>query len=46
MNWYAYSDKLKQTKHTIKQWVITGLLAHGAYELFCLFKQNAVLIRI
>ena len=46
LNWFAYAEKLRETKHTIKQWVISGMLAGNSYELFLLFKQNAVNIRI
>jgi transposase-like protein len=46
LNWFAYAEKLRQTKHTIKQWIISGILASNAYEFFLLFKQNAVNIRI
>jgi len=46
LNWFAYADKLRATKHTIKQWIIGGLVADNSYQLFELFKQNAVNIRI
>jgi transposase-like protein len=46
LNWFAYADKLRETKHTIKQWVIGGLVAGNSYQLFELFKENAVNIRI
>lgn len=46
LNWFAYAEKLRQTKSTLKQWVVGGLLATQAYELFWLFKENAVNIRI
>jgi transposase-like protein len=46
LNWFAYAEKLRETKHTIKQWIIGGILADNSYELFLLFKQNAVNIRI
>jgi len=45
LNWYAYVDKINNSKTTIKQWCITMLLTDQAYHLFGLFKQNAVLIR-
>jgi transposase-like protein len=45
LNWFAYADKLRQTKTTLKQWFIAALLSDQAYELFWLFKQNAVVIR-
>jgi len=44
--WFAYADKLRETKHTIKQWIIGGLIADNSYQLFKLFKENAVNIRI
>lgn len=44
--WFAYADKLRETKHTIKQWIIGGLIADNSYQLFELFKENAVNIRI
>lgn len=46
LNWFAYADKLRQTKQTIKQWIIGGLITNEAYDLFWLFKENAVNIRI
>jgi len=46
LNWFAYAEKLRQTKQTIKQWIIGGLTAHNSYELFLQFKKNAVNIRI
>lgn len=46
LNWFAYAKKLRDTKHTIKQWIISGMIAGNTYELFLLFKQNAVNIRI
>ena len=45
LNWYAYVDKIRNSKTTIKQWCITMLLTDQAYHLYELFKQNAVLIR-
>lgn len=45
LNWYAYADKLNQNKETIKQWIIQIFLSKEAYELFWLFKENAVIIR-
>lgn len=46
LNWFAYADKLRQTKQTIKQWIIGRLLTNEAYEFFWQFKENAVIIRI
>jgi len=45
LNWYAYVDKIRNSKTTLKQWFITMLLTDQAYALFELFKQNAVIIR-
>ncbi len=45
LNWFAYSGKLRDTKTTLKQWLITALLSDQAYQMFLLFKQNAVIIR-
>jgi len=45
LNWYAYAGKLLGTKATIKQWFFTILASPLAYDLFWLFKENAVLIR-
>lgn len=45
LNWYAYIDKIRNSKTMLKQWFITMLLTDQAYSLFELFKQNAVLIR-
>lgn len=45
LNWYAYIDKIQYSKTTLKQWFIAMLLTDQAYNLFELFKQNAVIIR-
>ncbi len=45
LNWFAYADKLSGTKTTIKQWFFAILASPQAYELFWLFKNNAVNIR-
>ena len=45
LNWFAYADRLRNSKITIRQWLLTMLLSDNAYNLFCLFKQNAVSIR-
>ena len=45
LNWYAYADKIRESKTTLKQWFLTMLLTDQAYHLFELFKQNAVIIR-
>ena len=45
LNWYAYADKIRGSKTTLKQWFLTMLLTDQAYHLYELFKQNAVIIR-
>lgn len=45
LNWFAYAGKLEGTKTIIKQWLLTILTSSQAYELFWLFKDNAVIIR-
>ena len=45
LNWFAYAGKLSGTKTTIKMWLIHILASAQAYELFSLFKENAVNIR-
>lgn len=45
LNWFAYAGKLLGTKSTIKQWFFTILASPLAYNLFWLFKENAVNIR-
>jgi len=45
LNWYAYIDKIKNSKKTLMQWFVSMLVTDQAYHLFELFKQNAVLIR-
>ena len=45
LNWFAYMDHIRNSKTTIKQWCVSMLLTDQAYNLFELFKQNAVLIR-
>ena len=46
LNLFAYADKLIESKHTIKQWMVGALLADNAYNLYLLFCKNAVNIRI
>jgi len=46
LNWFAYAPMLLGTKATIKQWFLAILAAPLAYDLFCLFKENAVNIRL
>lgn len=46
LNWFAYTDHIKNSKTTLKQWFLAMLLTDQAYNIFELFKQNAVLIRI
>lgn len=45
LNWFAYEGEITKSRTIIKQWVITGLLSPNAYDLFWLFKTNAVNIR-
>lgn len=45
LNWFAYQKQMKEKKETLMQWLITIVLSDTAYNLFCLFKENAVLIR-
>jgi len=45
LNWYAYKGEISKTKTTLKQWFIAALMSDQAYNLFWLFKQNAVIIR-
>lgn len=45
LNWYAYMDKIRISKTVLKQWFISMILTDQAYNLFELFKQNAVIIR-
>jgi hypothetical protein len=45
LNWHAYLEQLKNSKTTLKQWFINMLFTDQAYNLFELFKINAVLIR-
>jgi transposase-like protein len=45
LNWFAYQKQIKEKKETLTQWLITILLSDTAYDLFWLFKQNAVIIR-
>ena len=45
LNWYAYTDNIRNSKTTLKKWFLAILLSDQAYQLFALFKENAVLIR-
>lgn len=45
LNWFAYQKQIKEKKATLMQWLITIVLSDAAYDLFWLFKQNAVIIR-
>ena len=45
LNWYAYADEIKRNKETLKQWFYVMMMTDQAYNLFALFKLNAVLIR-
>ncbi len=45
LNWYAYMDKIRDSKTMLKQWFISMILTDQAYSVFQLFKQNAAIIR-
>lgn len=45
LNWYAYTDNIRNSKTVLKQWFLAILMTDQAYNLFQLFKNNAVLIR-
>lgn len=45
LNWFAYAHNIRNSKTTLKQWLVSILLSDMAYELWGLFKQNAVIIR-
>ncbi len=45
LNWYAYADKIKGSKTTLKQWFLIMLLSDQAYHFYEMFKQNAVILR-
>lgn len=45
LNWYAYVDEIKNSKTVLKSWFIAILMSDQAYNIYELFKQNAVLIR-
>jgi transposase-like protein len=45
LNWFAYAEKLTGSKTIIKTWLYAILASNDGYELFKLFKENAVLIR-
>ena len=45
LNWFAYVEKIRENKTTLKQWFLIMLLTDQAYQLFNLFKENAVIIR-
>jgi len=45
LNWYAYMDKIRNSKTMLRQWFVAMLLTDQAYNLFELFKQNAVIVR-
>jgi hypothetical protein len=46
LNLVAYADKLRESKHTIKQWLVGALFADNAYQLYLQFCENTVNIRI
>lgn len=45
LNWFAYENKILESKQVLQQWVLTGLMSPAAYPLFWKFKQNVVNIR-
>jgi transposase-like protein len=45
LNWYAYGGKMNESINQLKQWFYTILTSDLAYNLFLLYKQDAVLIR-
>lgn len=45
LNWFAYAGKMEESKTSLKTWLVTLLLSSTAYDLFLLFKANAVNIR-
>lgn len=45
LNWYAYRDKIRNNKTTLKMWLFYILMSDFAYNFFTMVKQNAVLIR-
>jgi transposase-like protein len=46
LNWFAYSNEIRNTKTTIKNWLLTILLSDDTMKLYEQFKQNAVNIRL
>lgn len=45
LNWYAYGGKMNDTLNQLRQWFCTILTSDLAYNLYQLYKQDAVLIR-
>ena len=45
LNWYAYKDKISNSKAVLKMWFVTILLSENAYDIFQLYKQNSMIIR-
>lgn len=45
LNWYAYKEKINNSKTTLKMWFVAIMLSENAYSTFELFKQNAMIIR-
>jgi len=45
LNWYAYKDKISNSKTALKMWFIAILLSENANTIFQLFKQNSMIIR-
>lgn len=45
LNWYAYQDKIRNSKTTLKMWFVAILLSSNAYSIHQLFKLNEMVIR-
>ena len=45
LNWYAYKGSIRNSKTTLKMWLVAILLSDSAYRIFELFKQNEMIIR-
>ena len=45
LNWYAYGRKMNESVNQVRQWFYTILSSDIAYNLYQLYKQDAVLIR-
>jgi len=45
LNWYAYKGYIRNSKTTLKMWLVAILLSDKAYGIFDVFKQNEMIIR-